>query len=57
MEINYNYTWEEFKQFLLNDLSLSNIHSQDVFWDYKSIRQWDSETVDQLVNQINMLKK
>ena len=37
--INHNYTWKKFKQFLLNDLSPSNIHSQDVFWDYKGICQ------------------
>ncbi|MCJ1266315.1 hypothetical protein MMC22_006198 [Lobaria immixta] len=39
MGINHNYTWEKFKQFLLNDLSPYNIRSQDVFWDYKGIRQ------------------
>ena len=37
--INHNYTWEEFKQFLLNDLSPSNIRSQDIFRDYKNICQ------------------
>lgn len=54
MGINYNYIWEEFKQFLL---SLSNISSQNVFWDYKDICQWGSKSVDQLVNRINMLKE
>ena len=55
--IDHNYTWEEFKRFLLNDLSPSNIRSQDVFRDYKSIRQWGGETVDQLVDRINMLEE
>lgn len=57
MGINPNYTWEKFKQFLLNDLNPSNICSQNVFWDYKSIHQWGSKMVNQLVDWINMLEE
>lgn len=36
------YTLEEFKRFLLNDLRPSNIRSQDVFREYRGIRQRSS---------------
>ncbi|MCJ1268343.1 hypothetical protein MMC22_008231 [Lobaria immixta] len=34
-----------------------NIRSQYVFRDYKGIRQWGGETVDQLIDRINMLEE
>ncbi|MCJ1266247.1 hypothetical protein MMC22_006130 [Lobaria immixta] len=43
--------------FLLNDLSPSNIRQQDVFREYKGIREGSSESVEDLINRIKILEE
>src|SRR5437773_2834650 len=51
-----NYTWEQFKEFLLNDLSPPIIRQTDASRRYKTVRQRADQSVKELVAYIDELE-